>query len=108
MKKVVILFFSVLVLWSCNTDIKFDQKYWKENSDKRYRMSKNIVETKMLIGKSKDEIRGMLTDECKHCDKESNDWMYYTKVEKGWLDAEIEILDIKFKDEKVIEVSIRK
>jgi len=28
----------------------------------------------------------------------SDEWMYFTKVESGWLDADIEILDIYYEN----------
>lgn len=70
-------------------------------------MTKDLVESKILLGKNMQEVRLLLTDDCKGCTEKDDIWMYYTKVEKGWLDAEIEILDIEFKNDTLIAVSIR-
>lgn len=113
MKKVLIFIFSILVLFLVfnrifsSTDRAFDKDFWISNPDKRYLMSKDIIESNLLIGKDKKYVIELLTDECKHCSNLDDSWMYYTKVEKGWRDHQIEILDIVFIDGYVNEVSIR-
>lgn len=107
-KKCFLFFLSIATLISCKYNLTFDEVYWKKYPNKRYRMSEDLVESKLLIGKSKKEVIDILTSNCKGCSDFGDSWIYYTKIEKGWLDAEIEILGIKFRDNKVMEVSIKR
>ena len=87
---------------------QFNKKKWAEYPQERYRMTDNLIKSGILIGKTKEEVLNLLTDDCKQFSMENNSWMYYTKVKPGWRNADIEILDVFFNSGKVINVEIRK
>ena len=51
----------VIFLVSCERRLEFDKNYWKNHPNKRYKMADDIVKTKMLIGKNKQDVRVLLT-----------------------------------------------
>lgn len=44
-------------------NIDFDKQKWEENQEKRYKMSKNIIKSEMLIGKTKEEVIELLGED---------------------------------------------
>lgn len=88
-------------------DRQFHKKAWAEFPQKRYRMTEDLIRSKILIGKTKEEVVKLLTNDSKQFKMQSNNWMYYTKVKPGWRNANIEILDIAFKSGIVINAKIR-
>ena len=97
----------VIFLVSCERRLEFDKNYWKNHPNERYKMADDIVKTKMLIGKNKQDVRVLLTEDCKYCDDTNDNWMYYLGEGFNKLDRKWEILDVEFQDEKVVSVSIR-
>jgi hypothetical protein len=81
---------------------EFDKEKWFSNKETRYELSEDIIESKMLIGKTKSEVRQILGDE-DNTDK-SNNWSYYLGFRPGLLNIDPDILYIEFKDGKVITV----
>lgn len=103
--------FSIIIivsLVSCERRLDFDKDYWKKHPNERYKMADDIIGSKMLIGKNRQEVRFLLTDDCKDCDDDSDDWIYYLGEGFHKLDRKWEVMDVQFKDNKVISVSIRK
>ena len=96
----------VIFLVSCERRLEFDKNYWKNHPNERYKMADNIVKTKLLIGKNKQDVRVLLED-CKYCDDTSNNRMYYLGEGFNKLDRKWEILDVEFQDGKVVSVSVR-
>lgn len=83
----------------------FDQKEWLANKDKRYEYSDDIIDSKMLIGKTKDEVRKILGGVR---NSNNNDEWYYDLgyiPEIGNIDPDI--LVINFQNGKVISVKQR-
>jgi hypothetical protein len=97
----------VIFLVSCERRLEFDKNYWKNHPNERCKMADDIVKTKMLIGKNKQDVRVLLTEDCKYCDDTSDNWMYYLGEGFNKLDRKWEILDVEFQDGKVVSVSIR-
>ena len=97
----------VIFLVSCERRLEFDKNCWKNYPNERYKMADNIVKTKLLIGKDKQDVRVLLTEDCKYCDDTSNNWMYYLGEGFNKLDRKWEILDVEFQDGKVVSVSVR-
>ena len=52
----------VIFLVSCERRLEFDKNYWKNHPNERYKMADDIVKTKMLIGKNKQDVRVLLKD----------------------------------------------
>jgi hypothetical protein len=103
------LFFIVLSL-SCKKK-DFNSNTWKAKKEEQYYMLGNIVKSQILIGKSKKEIIELLdTTEIKQFNEKENEWMYVVEMPFGTRATEIPIacLDLTFKNEKVIEIKVRK
>jgi len=94
-----ILIFSIIEYYP-NRD--FDKGRWLNDRETRYELSKNIIESKMLIGKTKTEIRRLLGDESNKDDVDQ--WQYYLGFKPEILDIDPSTLIIDFKNDRVINV----
>lgn len=81
---------------------KFDKQKWKSNIEKRYELSEDIIESKLLIGKSKIEVQELLGQGNNSI--ESDHWTYYFGLRPGLMNIDPDILDIEFKEGKVIKI----
>lgn len=70
--------------------------------EKRYEMSKNLIESQMLIGKTKAEIKQLLG--ASNDPDENNNWNYYLGMKPGIISIDPDILEIEFKDGKAVKV----
>ena len=100
---IVLLFFSVSEYYPNNN---FDKKAWLTNKDERYEYSSNLIDSKILINKTKAEVRQLLGDDG-NLDS-SDDWYYDLgyRPEIGNIDPDS--LEIEFKNGKVINVKQNK
>ncbi len=80
----------------------FDQKQWFANKDERYEYSENIIESKILAGKTKAQVRQILGDEGNN-DKD-NDWYYDLGYRPEFANIDPDNLEITFKNGKVTAV----
>ncbi len=80
----------------------FDQKQWFANKDERYEYSENIIESKILVGKTKTQVRQILGDEGNN-DKD-NDWYYDLGFRPEFANIDPDNLEITFKNGKVTAV----
>jgi len=92
-----ILLFLAILFYSPNNT--FDKVEWSKDKEKRYELSKDILESQLLIGKSKLEVIEILGIES-NC-KENDVWSFYLGVKPG-LGIDPDFLHITFKDGKVI------
>jgi len=92
----------------CDQDQKFDKEIWKNEPEQRYKQVNDLINSKILLGKSKQEVRVLLTNDCKYCDDTNNSWMYYLGEGNDNKDFRWEVLDVEFKNDKVFNISIRK
>ena len=101
-----IIYVGLIYLWifsiSYYPSNDFDQTEWKTNAEERYKMSEDIIESKMLIGKTKEEIIELLGNDF-YSDSE-NHIGYELGFVPGLFNIDPDILDIYFKNEKVIKV----
>ena len=82
---------------------KFSRAQWFAEKEKRYKLSGDIIESRMLIGKSKKEVKELLGKD-EMIDERSDYWEYGLGfVPSGSIDPDA--LDIYFQDGKVIKVS---
>jgi len=65
-----------------NEDQCFNKNKWKYYRARRYTMIKDIIESNILMGLDKKEIKGLLEDEC-NC-TQSKLWSYYTGKPNGF------------------------
>jgi len=80
----------------------FDKGKWLSDKEHRYKLSGHIIGSKMLIGKTKSEVRQLLGDEGNK--DESDYWNYYLGIRPGFANIDPDVLDIEFKGGKVIKV----
>lgn len=92
----------------CNQEQKFDKEIWKNEPEQRYKQVDDLINSKILLGKSKQEIKVLLTNDCKYCDENSDSWMYYLGEGHDDKDFKWEVLDVEFKNEIVFNISVRK
>ncbi|OYU85382.1 MAG: hypothetical protein CFE24_02445 [Flavobacterium sp. BFFFF2] len=109
MKFFKLILFISLFTSSCTMLSKknFDKAEWKKIPSERYKMVDDLVSSKILIGRTKDEVKEILTADCKYCHNTSNNWMYYLGEGFNKRDFKWEILDVEFKNNKVIRVLLR-
>ena len=80
----------------------FDKEKWFADKETRYNLSEDIIESEMLIGKTKSEVRQILGDE--NNTDQSDYWSYYLGFTPGFVNMDPDALVIEFKDGKVIKV----
>ena len=101
-----LLYFGIIFIWifsiSYYPKTDFNQKKWKENTEERYKMSNDIIKSEMLIGKTKEEVIGILgTDFYKY---DENHIAYDLGFVPGLFNIDPDVLDIFFGNGKVIKV----
>jgi len=101
-----ILYVGLIYLWFFSVSYyptkDFNKQEWESNPQERYKMSENIIDSKILIGKTKKEIVKLL----------GNDYYSYTENHiayglgfvPGLFNIDPDVLDIYFENEKVIKV----
>lgn len=105
--KVFILSMTIFLI-ACNGDKKFEKVEWNKNPNERYKMTNDLINSNLIIGMNKKNVRDLLSNDCKYCDDKSNAWMYYLGEGKNTSDFKWEVLDVEFKSDTVFSVSIRK
>ncbi|MES2425532.1 MAG: hypothetical protein V4560_01120 [Bacteroidota bacterium] len=80
----------------------FDKREWFANKDMRYRMTANIIESKMLIGKTKAEVNAILG---KQENISGGDKRYYYLGFLPGFAMDADELYIQFNNDKVIKVA---
>lgn len=81
----------------------FDQETWIQNKETRYKLSEDIIESNVLIGKTKLEVRQLLGDE--NNTDNSYVWHYNLGLRPGIANIDPDVLEIEFKDDIVIKVT---
>lgn len=101
-----ILYIGIVLLWlhyiSYYPNHEFNKERWLADQEKRYELSADIIESHMLIGKTKSEVRQILGDEGNK--DQSDNWTYYLGFRPGFANIDPDMLDIEFKNGKVIKV----
>ena len=80
----------------------FDRQKWISDKEKRYELSEEIIESEMLIGKTKAEVKQILGDEENTDD--SDLWNYYLGFKPQLFGIDPDVLVIEFKNGIVIKV----
>jgi hypothetical protein len=101
-----LIYIAIIAIWiyamSFYPKYSFDAGKWKDDRDERYELSGNLIESKILIGKTKSEIRQMLGDE--ENPETEDTWNYYLGMRPELFNLDPDYLEIDFKDNKVINV----
>ena len=89
----------------------FDELSWKELPELRYEMLKNILDTNVLLGMTKLEIKDALGDyewlgwNYETNTEDHNYWNYSIGIKPGAFNEHKEILSLHFKNDKVIKIT---
>jgi len=98
---VLILLWVFCVSYYPNRD--FEKQKWFGDKEKRYELSKNIIESKMLIGKSKAQVRQILGNEPDNKDN-FKFWRFELGVSPDFLNIDDSYLLVEFEGDKVVNV----
>lgn len=93
-----ILLLFVILFYSPNNT--FDKLKWLKDKETRYELSKDIIESQLLIGKSKLQVIEILGIDS-NCE-ENDCWNFYLGFKPG-LSIDPDFLKITFKNGKVIK-----
>ena len=101
-----IVYIGLIYLWifsiSCYPTNDFDKQTWESNPEERYKMSEDIIESKMLIGKTKQEIVELLGND--FYSYSENHIAYGLGFVPGLFNIDPDVLDIYFENGKVTKV----
>jgi hypothetical protein len=101
-----IVYIGVIYLWIFSISYyptnDFDKQTWESNPEERYKMSEDIIESKMLIGKTKQEIVELLGND--FYSYSENHIAYGLGFIPGLFNIDPDVLDIYFENGKVTKV----
>lgn len=100
-----VLYIGVIIIWffsiSYYPNIDFNKHEWESNIEERYKMSKDIIQSELLIGKTKDEVVELLGNDYYKYD--DNRIAYHLGFVPGF-SIDPDVLDIFFENGIVIKV----
>ncbi len=101
-----LLYVGIIMIWvfsvSYYPETDFSKQEWKENKEERYKMSNDIIESEMLIGKTKEEVIELLGDDFYSYDE--GHIAYDLGFVPGLFNIDPDVLDIYFENSKVTKV----
>jgi amino acid transporter len=80
----------------------FNEATWHADKEKRYEMTADLIESEMLIGKTKDEVEKILGNDFYRYDKDH--WVYDVGFVPGLMNIDPDFLHVYFKDKRVEKV----
>lgn len=102
-----ILYIGFVMIWifsiSYYPTSDFDQKEWSSNVEERYKMSEDIIESKILIGKTREEVIQILGTD--FLNNNESELTYELGFEPGLFNIDPDYLDIKLENGIVISVN---
>jgi hypothetical protein len=101
-----IAYVGIILLWIFSVSYyptnDFDKQQWDLNPKERYQMSEHIIDSKMLIGKTKEDIIQLLGND--YYSYTENHIAYTLGFVPGMFNIDPDVLDIYFENGKVIKV----
>lgn len=101
-----IVYIGLIYLWIFSISYyptnDFDKQTWESIPEERYKMSEDIIESKMLIGKTKQEIVELLGND--FYSYSENHIAYGLGFVPGLFNIDPDVLDIYFENGKVTKV----
>lgn len=101
-----IIYIAAILIWiftiSYYPNNDFNRDKWVSNKEERFKMSKDIIESEILIGKTKSEIIQLLGEDYFRYDE--NHIAYDLGFVPGIMNIDPYVLDIYFEKGKVIKV----
>lgn len=98
----IVLFFTFIFSITYYPDKPFNQQKWMANPSERYEMSQNLIESELLIGKTKIEVKELLGSVSYKYSE--NHWAYSIGFIPG-ITIDPSVLDVYFKNGKVVKVT---
>ena len=102
-----LIYLGIIIIWifsiSYYPQQDFNKEKWDSNIEERYTMSEDIIESEMLIGKTKTEVLEILGTEYLTCDE--NHITYYLGFVPGFVSIDHDVLDIYFENGRVVKVT---
>ncbi|KYG83052.1 hypothetical protein AWW67_06415 [Roseivirga seohaensis] len=101
-----LVYVVIITLWvfsiSYYSTIDFDQEIWQSNTEERFKMSKNIIESEILVGKTKEQVIALLGD--KYYLNNEDGLTYGLGILPGLLNIDPSFLFIEFENGVVKKV----
>lgn len=101
-----LIFYALMMIYSLYATYypsrDFNQAEWISDHENRFEMTDDLISSKILIGKTKDEVKKFLGDDFYLYDE--NHWGYDVGLVPRMFSVDPDILDIYFKDGHVEKV----
>ena len=105
-----LIYVAIIILWivciESYPNRAFNRQQWLTDTDKRYEFAKDIVNSEMLMGKTKKQVQKILGVNGNAV--QSDDWYYYLGFRPEIANIDPDNLEITFKGGKVISVEWHK
>ncbi|MEM6641831.1 MAG: hypothetical protein AAF616_02530 [Bacteroidota bacterium] len=102
-----IIYISMLFVWIWSIayypDMAFNEVEWRNNPSERYELTDDLIESELLIGLTKNEVKELLGDYDYTYDE--NHWAYGIGHVPALFNIDPSVLDVYFENERVIKVS---
>jgi len=82
---------------------KFDESVWRLNKENRYEMTDDLIDRKLLIGKTKEEVKRILGQD--YFKYSVDHWAYDVSFVPSLGGIDPDVLDVFFKNGKVEKVN---
>ena len=101
------IYIGIILIWVFSIEYypsySFDKQTWLQDTDKRYELSKDIIKSRILIGKTKSEVRKLLGNNSYN--KDSIDvWTYGLGIRPALFNIDDSYLLIEFENDTVVNV----
>ena len=106
-----LIFFSAFVLGTTliyQFEERFDTEQWISQPSMRYKMVDEIIENKLLIGKSKEEVTVLLGSPNSSSTNGKDFYLYRLGIPPSFTESKKEQLLIVFENNKVAKVTVGK
>ena len=104
------LFFFVAFIISSSLiwlfEERFTQEQWRTNPSQRYKLVDNLIESQLLIGKSKDEVIVLLGEPYSKSNVKEDIFIYRLGKQPSFFNSRKEHLLIIFVNQQVDEVTL--
>lgn len=103
-----VIYFFAIVIWMFSVSYypnnDFNKEEWISNQDERFKLSEDLIESKILIGKTKQEVIQLLGEDYS---SHNNHITYDLGFVPGFFNIDPDVLDIYFEKGKVVKVDQR-
>jgi hypothetical protein len=99
-----LIIISIFAAMSYYPEHDFDSVKWKNDSEKRYELTEDLIDSKMLIGKSPKEVEYLLG---KADGIYNNIWVYDVGFVPALANIDPDIVEITFRNNKVASITQR-